>query len=1739
MYLITIVGGGRSMKLQSFKKRIAIGLCLCMGITGITLPGAADVHAAETTELTRYAENLNRGAIAMKTGSGVYLSWRYLGTDSANTVFDIYRGETKVAEGLKDATCYTDTAGSIDSVYEIHAIVDGITTEITTNITVQADYFFDISLNKPADGITPSGQTYTYASNDASVGDLDGDGEYEIVIKWLPSNAGDNMPDGYRGNVYYDAYEMDGTQLWRIDMGVNIRAGAHYTPFMLYDYDCDGYAEFVVKTADGTIDGLGNVIGDADADWRNPSGTIMDGPEYLTLFDGFTGEALDTINYEPARGPEGIVDANYWGDGFGNRSERYLAATAYLDGVHPSVVMARGYYHNYALAAYDVVDKKLVKRWFFDTAAEGNEKAIGQGNHNLATADVDLDGYDEIVYGSAVIDHDGSLLYSWGKTNEDGTFQGYGHGDALHVGDFDIENPGLEIWSCFEGTGGAALRDGDTGEVLFRVAEGPWDTGRCAAGNFISDEIHLGAEYGYTGSGLIDSEGNPILNAIGEEMGWPFKWGMNSQIYWCGELERQNLDRTFIECYQHGRHLSAPAGYNNGTKANATLTADIFGDWREEMILPLNDSTIRVFSTTIPTGYRIPTLMHDTQYRCQVAEQNVGYNQPPHTSFYLGTGYELPQQPDVEAVEAPVVKSLLAYWDFEKEADGTVLDASGNENKLNLFGNATVADNDDKAGNVLTLDGSNGTYAELPAGMFDGLEAYTIEMDVCTEDTSGNYFTFTIGKDNQKYAFLKTMDTKVRYAVTTNTYSNEQEVAGTTVSSKGKWMHVTVVVEDGVMRLYKDRKKLAENTSVTAKTADMGENLLAYLGKSFFSNDKYFKGAFDNVAVYNYAKSSADIESVEMVTAAYEVCGSGSIAGRANQTIEKGTTTNQVTAVPESGWRFVRWSDGVDSASRQEEQLIEDFTVTAIFGKDAVAEKQMIASYDFENIFGACVEDTTQNGNVLQMQGNASIIKDAITESRVLKLNGSAGTYAEFEQGMFDSMDEMTIFMDVKSFMKGGNFFTFTVGADTDKYMFLKVNNTDIRNSITKTGYKNEQTVAATYTDSYGEWMQVAIALTADKMHLYVDGKLVAETAELNTTVTDLGENLKAYLGKSFFNGDAYFNGCFDNVKVYNYAMSEEEIQEEVVIDTVSVEYKVHKNYGEILGESHQTIKKGSKTTEVEAVPAEGYRFVRWSDGNTNPKRNDTYVDCDKAFTAVFAKEETNADGLVASYDFENVYGSFVYDESLSGNLLDLYGEAAIVEEAGSKVLALNGTNGTYAALPTGLFDGMDSFTIQMKIKPVDTSGNFFTFTVGANDQKYVFLKTTDTVWRTSITLESYRQEKTAKATLPSTTGKWREVIISVTPETIKMYSEGRQIAEQSTEGIKLSDMGENLLAYFGRSFFSGDTYFNGYFDDIKLYNRAMTAEELEKLEADKKQEAEDSAMAETVIGLISAIGEVTYSDDSKDKISTARNAFTALTEVQKSYVTNLSVLEAAEAQYIKLKVEKDTEDAKDKEEEEKRQEALEQQKEQEAQKGTLSVEAITTMITETNTDKADVAGSTFAQMKLKATGKNRSIKLSWTKQTDIDGYLVYGAACGKAMTLLADISATAKSYTIKGLEKGKYYKFMIVTYKNIYGEKRAIDKSVTVHAITKGGKYNNPTKVTVKKAKLTIKNGKKMKLAPALKVKGKSKTHMAKFRYEVSDSSLITINKKGQIRGLAEGSCDVYVYGQNGVYKKVRVVVK
>jgi hypothetical protein len=473
------------------------------------------------------------------------------------------------------------------------------------------------------------------------VADLTGDGSLDIVLKWSPSNAKDNSQEGHTSNVYLDGYTLAGDQLWRIDLGRNIRAGAHYTPFQVYDFDGDGVAEVAVRTSDGTTDATGTVLGDPDADHANDEGFILEGPEFLTVFDGETGEELETVEFSPPRG-----DICSWGDCWGNRGDRFLAGTAYLDGERPSIVWGRGYYEKTMLTAYDYRDGELTERWTFDST-EGNREYEGQGNHQLGVADVDYDGRDEIVYGSVVVDHDGTGLYS----------TGWGHGDALHVSDFDPTRPGLEVFQIHEGNAPyqATFRDAETGDLLWGQQTGR-DTGRCMIADV--DPRYAGAEaWATSGDGLYTADGEEIQSRI------PDSW--NSGIWWTSDLQRELLDHDWHDSWGVGRvrnwdheagrletlKLFEGTRSNNWTKGNPCLSGDLLGDWREEVLWREPDSSaLRLYATPHPTDHGIYTLLHDPQYRLALAWQNAGYNQPPWPSFHIGEEMVEPPVPDVEFV---------------------------------------------------------------------------------------------------------------------------------------------------------------------------------------------------------------------------------------------------------------------------------------------------------------------------------------------------------------------------------------------------------------------------------------------------------------------------------------------------------------------------------------------------------------------------------------------------------------------------------------------------------------------------------------------------------------------------------------------------------------------------------------------------------------------------------------------------------------------------------------------------------------------------------------------------------------------------------------------------------------------------------------------------------------------------------------------------------------------------------
>jgi rhamnogalacturonan endolyase len=631
---------------MNVKKLKALAAAAMMSVS--VMPAGFNVPAASAKYGTgrNVVEYLDRGLCAINTGSGMMVSWRFLANDPDNAEFRLYRDSELIYESKENmATSYLDKGGSAASKYRLDTLSEGKLLSSDYCSLISNSGYFDIPLDVPKGG-TINGEAYTYSPNDCCAGDVDGDGQYEIFVKWDPSNSKDNSQvtdakkgiQGVTGNVYIDCYTLDGRKLWRIDMGRNIRAGQHYTQMAVADFDLDGKAEFITKTCDGTVDGTGKVIGNGSANYVTEAGTILTGPEYMTLFDGATGAALDTIEFPVLRGDATSTAAkNTWGDNYGNRCERYNCAIAYLDGVHPSAVYGRGYYTRLSLSAVDVVDKKLVKRWVFDTGFDKSNPAYGCGNHNVMVADFDNDGKQEVCMGACAIDDNGQLLWSTKQL----------HGDAMHVGDLVPEREGQEVFICHEdGNHGISLLDGKTGQIIWHY-DGDKDTGRCCADNILAG--NAGAEFwgSRPAYAVYDVSGTQIGNK---------QPSTNFLIYWDGDLERELLNDIYIDKMVSTTNIqniftATGCASNNGTKAVPCMTGDLLGDWREELVLRTEDNTkLRIYCTPHTTETRLTTLMHDVQYRMQCGCQQSSYNQPPHTSFFLGTGFSLPERPDVKVL---------------------------------------------------------------------------------------------------------------------------------------------------------------------------------------------------------------------------------------------------------------------------------------------------------------------------------------------------------------------------------------------------------------------------------------------------------------------------------------------------------------------------------------------------------------------------------------------------------------------------------------------------------------------------------------------------------------------------------------------------------------------------------------------------------------------------------------------------------------------------------------------------------------------------------------------------------------------------------------------------------------------------------------------------------------------------------------------------------------------------------
>ena len=703
-------------------------------------------------------ETLSRGLIAVCAEKGIFLGWRlfrdevtgYHAAGLTGTDFDVVKNGAVIAR-VTDSTNYLDAEGRPEDRYAVIPVRDGIPGAACPAVTAEGTGigYLDIPLRKPADGVTPKGESYTYHANDLSVADVNGDGELEFILKWDPSNSKDVSQKGYTGNCLIDCYTLSGTLLWRLDMGRNIRSGAHYTQFMVYDFNGDGKAEMAVKTAPGTrmtvyapdgsvtaenfitipekdvqagVRHTDNYVGSAEdyreslvslfmgwqdhpevqsrrwpatleecfgleprfcyplrrknAEWladyfiddfapkrssknrlREFEGFIWRGPEYLTMFAG-DGTELQTIDYPFPRVDDGLL----WGDYSWNRVEpcnrvdRFLAGVAYLDGKRPYLLMCRGYYTRTTLAAYDFFENRFHAVWTVDSGfvpmrnpfaptpigVPGSDPKYGfiagQGNHSLSCADVDGDGFDEILYGACVIDHDGSVLYSGAGYLQDGRYLNWGHGDAMQAAVIDPDRPGMQVMHVFEdgrnAPFGEALADAETGYPIYGEPSDK-DLGRCMIGKIDPDTRGLQVWV----QNMRNCDGS--LSALSTP-------GTNASIRWAGDLTTQVTDGVDFVHEKHTGIINDPVhgvllkpegtATNNGTKGNPCLVADVLGDFRDNLILRLaDDSALRIYVNTEVTHHKLYTFLHDVQYRCGVAWQNNCYNQPVWPSFYYGS----------------------------------------------------------------------------------------------------------------------------------------------------------------------------------------------------------------------------------------------------------------------------------------------------------------------------------------------------------------------------------------------------------------------------------------------------------------------------------------------------------------------------------------------------------------------------------------------------------------------------------------------------------------------------------------------------------------------------------------------------------------------------------------------------------------------------------------------------------------------------------------------------------------------------------------------------------------------------------------------------------------------------------------------------------------------------------------------------------------------------------------------
>ena len=711
---------------------------------------SASITASTKGERKMWASIMDKGDASLgdyKTHTGkLLLSWRMLPTDNWDTKFYLYKGGINATyimrEGTKaiNATNYQlSTVPSATIVYYLlsedfytqlglekaptsvtgdkRAILKAVALDsvvIDSRLYSEKLPYLTIPL-KSTEDVCSQTKYIKYQTNDCSVGDLDGDGEMEVVVKRLLSvynGNGECISDGTgagdsdtraRHTIIWDAYKLDGTLLWRVKSGPNIILG-NSSAVTLGDLDGDGCAEFVLKTSEGTVFGDGYEIADTDGDNKTdyrdiwPAGHYIGdgpkgygGPEFFSVVDGKTGKELARANYI-ARGKEGETpaelaanwEANDWN--WDPRKSKYAwklansfrMGLASFDGEGLQIFLGRGVYGRTIVEGWRYEPTPsgdfagtLTRMWKFDTMDEGgrdknkdgklNSAYAGQGNHAFNVADLDGDGKDEVMYGSCAFDDDGTGLWT----------SGLGHGDANHVGRFLPDREGLQVYHCLEtGKTMVALHDAKDGKVIWKKdADSDNDMGRCLVSDI--DPSSPGCEFWYYGSNAFSQTGE-------KDLGYKPS-SCNMAIWFDGSLSRQLINENIIDSPSNGRTFTMyryNESFNNTTKSNPGWYGDFLGDWREEVIVP--DQTkladIKIFSTWYPSDYMLPYLMSDHTYMMQCIHQQVGYNQPNHVGgYFLGTGMDFNEVPLTTAIQDVTVDGNKQNAD----GDDKVYDLSG------------------------------------------------------------------------------------------------------------------------------------------------------------------------------------------------------------------------------------------------------------------------------------------------------------------------------------------------------------------------------------------------------------------------------------------------------------------------------------------------------------------------------------------------------------------------------------------------------------------------------------------------------------------------------------------------------------------------------------------------------------------------------------------------------------------------------------------------------------------------------------------------------------------------------------------------------------------------------------------------------------------------------------------------------------------------------------------------------